>query len=70
MNQKGWFRGGERIKYFNENRNVELQYGMVRQLYTLTFYYRFEFEDDKVYFAYNYPYTLSDLHNDLEMMDC
>lgn len=43
---------------------------MSRAMYTLSFNYTFEFDDDKVYFAYNYPYTLSDLHSDLESMEC
>mgnify|MGYP001240518127 CR=1 FL=1 len=41
INQKGWFRGGEKIKYFNENRTTPVQYGMSRAMYTLSFNYTF-----------------------------
>ena len=45
------------------------KYGITRILYTLSFNYTFEFDEDKVYFAYNYPYTVTDLHNDLDQLD-
>ena len=37
--------------------------------YTLTFTYDFEYDDDTVFFAYCYPYTYSDLVEDLIAID-
>ncbi len=51
---KGWVQGGDKIKFdmnfFFENEETKQRY------YTLTFEYRFEYSDDKVYFAYHKPY--------------
>ena len=34
-------------------------------MYTLTFTYDFEYDDDSVFFAYCYPYTYSELVDEL-----
>lgn len=41
LNKKGWHRGGERIKYFHENRKTYTAFGTARPLYTLSFNYKF-----------------------------
>jgi len=50
-----WVRAGFDIAYYRNNLMT------IRLNYTLTFTYTFEFEDDTVYFAHSYPYTLTDL---------
>ena len=56
----GWFRDGYNIGYYKNG--IKKEKG---SYYTLTFKYRFEHDDDTVYFAYWYPYTYSDLKADL-----
>lgn len=38
---------------------------MSKGFYTLSFSYKFLNDDDTVYFAYSYPYTYSDMINDI-----
>ena len=55
----GWYRAGNDISYFaNEIRRSSK---FAKCFYTLRFSYTFESTNDKVYFAYNYPYTYSQL---------
>jgi len=42
---------------------------VTRYFYTLTFTHTFEHDDDTVFFSYSYPYTLSDLRNDISLME-
>jgi len=52
----GWQRGGENISYFPN--------GIInnkKSLHTLRFSYTFNYSNDTVWFAYNYPYTYSQL---------
>ena len=38
---------------------------MSKSFYTLTFSYTFSHDNDSVFFAYCYPYTYSDLQNEI-----
>ena len=60
-NKTEWHRSGREIKYYKNNitRNTKSSF------YTLTFTYDFSYECDTVKFAYCYPYTYSELQNDL-----
>ena len=52
--QIGWHRGGKNLKYTRITRRG-------RVFYTLEFEYRFEYENDTVWFATSIPYTYSTL---------
>jgi hypothetical protein len=56
-----WFKGGVNITA----NKIELAYNDAESqlYYQLSFQYDFEFADDEVYFAYNPPYTYTDLQN-------
>jgi len=56
----GWFRDGYNIGYYRNG--IKKEKG---SSYTLTFKYKFEHDNDTVFFAYWYPYTYSDLKADL-----
>lgn len=59
----GWHRGGHKIAYYQNGIRKETQ--RFKSYYTLTFTYEFGYDDDTVYFAYCYPYTFTDLQDDL-----
>jgi len=60
----GWVRRGEDIAYYqNGIRRKEKAY------YTLTFTFTFPHDEDEVYFSHCYPYTFSDLQQDLRVME-
>jgi len=40
-----------------------------KNYYTFTFTYKFDYSDDKVYFAYSMPYTYSDLVKELKYIE-
>jgi len=64
----GWHRAGTKIFYYqNGVRNDEKKPtgGTFKSYYTHTFTYEFEYPDDTVYFAYCYPYTYTDMVEDL-----
>ena len=64
----GWHRAGTKIHYYqNGIRKDEKKSStsVFKSYYTHTFTYNFEYEDDTVYFAYCYPYTYSDLQDDI-----
>jgi hypothetical protein len=54
-----WKRDGYKISY---KRN-SMPYKNERNYYTLQFSYNFIHKNDKVYFAYSYPYTFTKLQN-------
>ena len=61
---RGWFRGGDQISYYGNN--ITKDCGWSNQtFYSLSFRYKFQYDDDTVYFAYCIPYTYSDLLQDL-----
>jgi cytosolic carboxypeptidase protein 2/3 len=60
----GWHRGGTKIGYYcNQIRKNEKLTS--RMYFTHTFTYEFENANDTVYFAYCYPYTYTDMLEDL-----
>lgn len=81
---KEWFRGGEDVKYFQNDiprktgnagvgNNVILMNNNgagegLEFYFTLTFSYEFEEDEDEVYFAQAVPYTYSDLTKDLSSL--
>lgn len=59
-----WHRGGENIKYYeNGYSKSTTEY---KPFYTLSWDYTFLHDNDEVYFAYNYPFTYSNLKNNIE----
>jgi murein tripeptide amidase MpaA len=67
-NGKGWYRGGERISYYGNGIKKDAGYATC-SYYTLSFSYKFLHDDDAVYFAFCYPYTYSDLMQDLNEIE-
>lgn len=59
----GWFRGGEDIEYYRNG--LFRLYKEKKCFSSLTFSYKFEYDDDYVYFANNIPYTYTDLNKEL-----
>jgi len=59
----GWHRGCRNISYHPNGIKKDLI--MNRSYYTLTFTHDFEYDQDTVFFSYCYPYTYSDLIEDL-----
>ena len=60
----GWHRGGEEIVYYHN--------GILKEshsMYTLRFAYTFEYSQDIVWFAYNYPYTYTQLNEFLNRIE-
>ena len=55
---KGWERCGHNIHYFENHVAKTAESGTYN---TLSFQTVFDFDDDEVYFAQNYPYTYTDL---------
>lgn len=64
----GWHRAGTKIGYYANGLFRSEKSGNSRSYYTHTFTYNFEYADDTVYFAYNYPYTYTDLVEDLNRL--
>lgn len=64
----GWHREGTKISYYRNGickNDSGKNTGYQKSYYTHTFTYNFEHENDVVYFAYCYPYTYSDMVEDL-----
>jgi hypothetical protein len=61
---KGWFRGGFDVSYYANG----LKRGS-KSYFSLSFTYRFEHDDDRVFFAYCYPYTYTHLQHYLADVD-
>lgn len=61
---KGWFKGGLNIEYY---RNSLFKYvrEQKRFLSSLCFSYKFEYDNDTVYFANTIPYTYTDLFKEM-----
>ena len=60
----GWHRGGCKTAYYANGIRKDGSRAF-KTLYTMTFSYEFEYDDDIVYFAYCYPYTFTELYEDL-----
>jgi hypothetical protein len=63
-NGRGWYRGGDRISYYGNGIKKDVGYSCFCY-YTLSFSYKFQHDDDTVYFAFCFPYSYSDLQSDL-----
>ena len=63
-NGSGWFKGCERISYYANGIKKDITY-YSKGYYTASFEYKFLHDDDVVYFAYAFPYTYSDLLQDI-----
>jgi hypothetical protein len=65
----GWHRAGTKIYYYangvRKDSEKKMVGGVYKSYYTHTFTYDFEYPDDTVYFAYCYPYTYTDMLEDL-----
>ena len=63
----GWQRGCHNISYYQNGikKDTQKQTKYPKSYYTLTFSYEFQYDDDTVFFAYSYPYTYSDMIEDL-----
>ena len=61
----GWHRAGSHIGYYSNGLRRSDKGGVARTFYTQTFSYTFEYPNDTVYFAYSYPYTYTDMIEDL-----
>jgi hypothetical protein len=51
--QIGWHRSGEELAYYQNNYRREMMTNYQRCYYTFTFTYKFEYDDDSVFFAYS-----------------
>ncbi|CAD8066241.1 unnamed protein product [Paramecium sonneborni] len=60
----GWIKGGHNIIYFRNK--FKRENSSFKTYNTLSFSYKFEHSNDKVYFAQCYPYTYSQLNNFIE----
>ena len=67
-NGRGWYRGCDRISYYGNGIKKDCGYSCFCY-YTLSFNYKFQHDDDTVYFAYCFPYTYSDLMSDLSEIE-
>lgn len=63
-NGSGWFKGCDRISYYANGIKKDITY-YSKGYYTASFEYKFLHDDDVVYFAYAFPYTYSDLLQDI-----
>lgn len=59
-NPVGWHIGGENFSYYSNGIRRDLIYNG-KTYYSLSFDYKFQYDDDVVYFAYAFPYTYQDL---------
>ncbi len=62
-----WQRAGNDISYFANG--IRMSAKFPRPLYTLRFSYRFEYDQDTVFFAYSYPYTYTQLTEFLNKLE-
>jgi hypothetical protein len=66
---KGWHRVGSDIAYYQNNIRKGENTKSNKTFYTFTFTYEFESDEDQVYFAHCFPYTYSDLMDDLSRIE-
>lgn len=64
-NGTGWHRTGEKIAYYQNEFKRQVGQKFNRNYYTLTFTHTFEYDDDQLFFAHCFPYTYSDLQEDM-----
>jgi hypothetical protein len=63
----GWHRACSDISYFRNQIRKDGSHN--RFYYSLTFTYTFEHSEDNVFFAYCYPYSYTDLNNDIAILE-
>ena len=66
LTELGWFRGGTGIGYYENNIRRPTS---SKHFYSLSFNYKFDYSDDTIYFAYCFPYSYSDLMQDLLILE-
>ena len=65
----GWHRVGEQIDYYENDFKREMVGRFQKNFYTLTFVHTFKHADDQQFFAHCFPYTYSDLQDDLSKIE-
>ena len=65
----GWHRIGESINYLANQYKREGNIRFYRTYYTFTFTHTFEHDNDHVFFSHCFPYTYSDLTEDLTRIE-
>ena len=63
----GWHRSCDNIAYFPNG--IRRSAKFPRSLFTLRFSYTFLYSHDSVYFAYSFPYTMSQLNTYLDNLE-
>lgn len=68
----GWHRVGTEISYYKNHIRNQVHGNRFpdKKYYTLTFTHTFDSTDDSVYFCHCFPYTYSDLCEDLQQIEC
>lgn len=61
-----WHPGGQKVLYKKEKQSNEYGVHKDKHTYYLTFEYKFEFEEDEVFFAAGIPYTYSFLNTQID----
>jgi hypothetical protein len=71
QNDTGWHRVGSDIRYYQNNIRNQAAGNRFpsKRYYTLTFTHTFEADNDQVYFSHCFPYTYSDLSEDLHQIE-
>lgn len=64
----GWYRTGTDIRYFQNQIKNNGRFPN-KKYYTLTFTHQFDSDNDTVYFTHCFPYTYSDLCEDLQQIE-
>ena len=65
----GWMQGGSDVCYYKGTTQYNDAKGKRRYHYILSFVYEFQHANDKVFFAYNYPYTYTMLQEFLQNIE-
>jgi len=65
----GWHRVGDHIDYYKNEFQREMSNRFQKTFYTLTFVHEFTEDDDQQFFAHCFPYTYSDLQDDLTRIE-
>jgi len=59
----GWYKGCTDISYYSNG--IKKDPASVKTYYSLSFTHSFDYDEDEVFFAFCYPYTYSDLQEDI-----
>ena len=63
----GWYKGCTEITYYSNG--IKKDPASVKTYYSLSFSHTFEYSDDELFFAFCYPYTYSDLQEDIKAIE-